>query len=136
MPQELKRLAGAAFLHEADQGVDAEQHGDDRCLTTLAEQNLKQDGRFQHPGDRPPKLLQKRKQRMVAPLRNLVRPILLQATLRLSLGQAERVYITVRARRTLVHGVLLPSSKYAVLWDRPVELLPASGTSAIAGAET
>ena len=47
-----RRLAGAPFLHEADDRVDDEQHRDDGGFAPPAEQDLEPDGRFEHPGDR------------------------------------------------------------------------------------
>src|SRR5579872_7137562 len=103
MPQELKRLAGAAFLHEADQSVDAKQHRDDRRLPVLSEQNLEQDGYLQHPWERSPEFLEKRKQQVAVPLGNLVRSILVETTLRLGLAQTKGVTVLLALRRGRVH---------------------------------
>lgn len=108
MPQKLKRLTSAAFLYKADPRVNGEQHSDDCRFSAFPEQGLER--RFQHPWDRSPKFLEKRKQRMAVPLGNLVRSVLFEAALRLRLGQTKRAMVLLRARRRLVHAAASPPS--------------------------
>ena len=54
----LKSVTGPIFLHEAEDGVQDEQDGDDDGLGVLSEDQFQQEGDFQHPRHGRPELVQ------------------------------------------------------------------------------
>ncbi len=81
--QQHQRLARPALLKKADHGVEHQERPDDRCFSALVQQNLDEDGGFEHPGNGSPEFLQQGQDSVRASYQDLVGAVLFEAALRL-----------------------------------------------------
>jgi hypothetical protein len=88
--QRVDRVAGLAFLGEADDTVGQQQDTDDDEVRPVPDRPGQDDRDLDHPRDRTPEVGQELQHRVGRVLGDLVRPVLLQPRCGLGLGQPVR----------------------------------------------
>jgi hypothetical protein len=88
--QQHECLARPPLLDKADRGIEQKKCANDCCLVPFVQQDLDQNGHFQHPRDRPPEFLQQHQHRTRSMFRNFIRSKAFEAAFRFNAGQSER----------------------------------------------
>jgi hypothetical protein len=83
-------LARPPFLDKAYRGIEHKKCANDCCLVPFVQQDLDQNGHFQHPGNRPLEFLQQHRNRTRSMFRNLTRSKAFETAFRFYAGQSER----------------------------------------------
>ena len=86
--QRVDRRLGAAFLDQAERGIEHQQHGDDAGLDVFVQEELHRDRRLEQARHGRDELAQEEAERMLGDIGRRVRPVLRQPAFCLGAGKA------------------------------------------------